>query len=194
MGSVIHHFKREGTALNISRKEKHIFVTHNMKTTTVLISAVYSILVLYLSIPVEGNTISHLGDSPYNFLESSSSDDYYPRAAAFHIYPISGSGDSSEEVERIADINGIGKRGALASMGEHMARLRRGGALAFNNDMARLRRAGLFSSGDMARLRRAAIMSGGDMARLRRAALFSGGDMARLRRAGIMSSGDMARL
>merc|ERR1712223_798027 len=180
MGSVIHHFKREGKTLKISRKEKFLFVTHNMKTTTVLISAIYSLLVLYLSIQVEGNTISHLGEFPYNFLESSSSDDYYPRAAAFHLYPISGSGDSSEEVEGIADINGIGKRGALASMGEHMARLRRGGALAFNNDMARLRRA--------------AIMSGGDMARLRRAALFSGGDMARLRRAGIMSSGDMARL
>merc|ERR1711868_264103 len=187
MGSVIHHFKREGKALKISKREKYLFVTHNMKTTTVLISAIYSLSVLNLSIQVEG-------DSPYNFLESSSSDDYYPRAAAFHLYPISGSGDSSEEVESIADINGIGKRGALASMGEHMARLRRGGALAFNNDMARLRRAGLFSSGDMARLRRATLMSGGDMARLRRAALFSGGDMARLRRAGIMSSGDMARL
>jgi len=164
-----------------------------MKTTTVLVSAIYSLTIVYLSNSVESKTTSHIGvDSPYTFLETSNSDDYYPRAAAYHIYPWTVSGDSSEELASAEDII-EGKRGALASMGEHMARLRRG-AMAFSDDMARLRRAGYMSAGDMARLRRASIMSGGDMARLRRAAIMSGGDMARLRRAGIMSSGDMARL
>jgi len=164
-----------------------------MKTTTVLVSAIYSITFIYLSNSAESKPTSHLGDSPYTFPETSNSDDYYPRAAAFHLYPGFVSSDASEGLAHTEDISGRGKRGALASMGEHMARLRRG-AIAFSDDMARLRRAGYMSAGDMARLRRAAIMSGGDMARLRRAGIMSSGDMARLRRAGLMSSGDMARL
>ena len=52
-----------GKALKISKRKKYLFVTHNMKTTTVLISAIYSLSVLNLSIQVEGKTISHLGKS-----------------------------------------------------------------------------------------------------------------------------------
>jgi len=170
-----------------------------MKFTTVLTFTAYSISLLYLSLPVQSKTLSHLEASPsnilppYDILEVSNSDDYHPRFASFHLYPIAGTGDLSEELESFEDNHGQGKRGAVAYMGEHMARLRRG-AIAFNNDMARLRRSALFSGGDMARLRRAGLMSSGDMARLRRAGIMFSGDMARLRRASIMSGGDMARL
>ena len=40
------------------------------------------------------------GDSPYTFPETSNSDDYYPRAAAFHLYPGFVSSDASEGLAR----------------------------------------------------------------------------------------------
>merc|ERR1712226_200886 len=178
MGSAIRRCKKEYNDDIFGKKYDISTVNNKMKISRGIIFAIYTtVAFINFSKPVESRTHSN---SPHTGSRASR-DDYYSRVPAYNVHPrnyaiLSLDGKANTEDSEVSD---AAKRGAMASMGEHMARLRRG-SIAFNDDMARLRRGSIDFNDDMARLRRGSIAFGDDMARLRRAGINMGYDMARL--------------